>query len=451
MDMIVRLAGEIDCATGPAVQADLLRTVSEHRADVVADLGEVTFLDCAGLGALVAVRVWAAEHGLRFRVTRPAPAVRRLLDAAGPETSELLLSGDGDSSAAAAGDFCPEPQPGTLSGGGDTGHRLEAVSEQLRIADEGIRVQQELIDQLARGRAADRSAVVRIGAALPVPRPDGDESDGTPLARFVLAPRGRSGAASDATLLAAVGAAARLSTVDTDLETALSRLAELAAEGLAPALRVSIVVGPPAEPEITVTTDRAAQVADGEQHRTGSGPSWDAYETGRPVAAATLHSDERWPALRGPAPAGADGVAAVPLVRASAGTAGVLTVYGTAALAEDTQVGRATLFADAAAALLREHSVIAELRLQEAQLREALTSRATIDQAKGILMALHGIDAEAAFAELVRRSQHRNIKLREVARQLVAEASSGASARVRRAWPAPSAVSPAPSAASSSP
>ena len=54
------------------------------------------------------------------------------------------------------------------------------------------------------------------------------------------------------------------------------------------------------------------------------------------------------------------------------------------------------------------------------QLERALDSRAVIDQAKGVLMAVHGVDADAAFAMLVDRSQRTNTKLRAVAEDLLA-------------------------------
>jgi two-component system, response regulator / RNA-binding antiterminator len=53
------------------------------------------------------------------------------------------------------------------------------------------------------------------------------------------------------------------------------------------------------------------------------------------------------------------------------------------------------------------------------QLREALTSRATIDQAKGILMAQHGCSPEEAFGMLVRLSNDTNVRLADVASALV--------------------------------
>jgi AmiR/NasT family two-component response regulator len=48
-----------------------------------------------------------------------------------------------------------------------------------------------------------------------------------------------------------------------------------------------------------------------------------------------------------------------------------------------------------------------------------------IDQAAGIIMAERSCSPEAAFAELRRRSNHGNVKLAEVARELVSEQSSG--------------------------
>ena len=53
------------------------------------------------------------------------------------------------------------------------------------------------------------------------------------------------------------------------------------------------------------------------------------------------------------------------------------------------------------------------------QLETALISRSDIDMAKGALMALHGCDPGEAFARLVDESQRRNIKVRDVAVELL--------------------------------
>lgn len=54
-------------------------------------------------------------------------------------------------------------------------------------------------------------------------------------------------------------------------------------------------------------------------------------------------------------------------------------------------------------------------------LPELYRARATIEQAKGALMLVYGINSEQAFRVLTWRSQETNIKLRTLAQQLVAE------------------------------
>ncbi len=55
--------------------------------------------------------------------------------------------------------------------------------------------------------------------------------------------------------------------------------------------------------------------------------------------------------------------------------------------------------------------------------------RAEIEQAKGALMALFGLDADAAFAALALYSQRANLKVRDVAVQVVAAATAGGADR----------------------
>jgi anti-anti-sigma factor len=527
VERIVRLAGEIDCATRPAVEAQLMQAAAESGAHLIADLHAVSFLDCAGLGGLIAVRLWARERGLSLRVARPSPQVRLLLDAVGPDVLSIVSDGQVTDDRAAG---APEDPPGVPEP--DLTHfadsvdlpdedlvgRLEVTSEELRVVDEELRAQQELIDSLLRERSADRLAGLRLVGALPVPVVETNRAglmltvnpaaavlfrvdaarlrgkpvavtidtadrralrsalarvassggteylsvrvlprDGTPVAvsvaliggtdpaapagpdgrgvsapadpdapavRLVLAPQEADRAAPDSALLSALGSVSLLSAVDGDLRTSLARVAELTVAGIAPAVDVGLVVGSPAAPTMLVTTGELAQAADGEQFQASAGPSWDAYATRRPVTSPDLYEDERWPGLTATTPRRRTGVAALP-IPASAGDSptGVLTLYGTSGLAEPEVLRQATLFADAVSTLLRQHEAVEDLRQQERQLREALSSRAVIDQAKGILMAQYRISGEAAFQELVRRSQHANVKLREVARLLVAQAS----------------------------
>ena len=61
-----------------------------------------------------------------------------------------------------------------------------------------------------------------------------------------------------------------------------------------------------------------------------------------------------------------------------------------------------------------------EQRITEA-LRAITERRAVIEQAKGMLMLIYRLDADQAFAVLRECSQHGNVKLRLLARQIVAD------------------------------
>ncbi|MET8853880.1 ANTAR domain-containing protein [Amycolatopsis sp. NPDC004625] len=61
---------------------------------------------------------------------------------------------------------------------------------------------------------------------------------------------------------------------------------------------------------------------------------------------------------------------------------------------------------------------------ENAQLWAALSSRAVIEQAKGMVMLVRGCCAVEAFAVLVAVSQQTNVKLRDVAAVVVAAGSA---------------------------
>jgi hypothetical protein len=75
----------------------------------------------------------------------------------------------------------------------------------------------------------------------------------------------------------------------------------------------------------------------------------------------------------------------------------------------------ALLLASFAGMALSHTAARTAAELEAAHLREALSSRDVIGQAKGILMQRHGYDADKAFHALSRASQHLNVKLRDVA------------------------------------
>jgi hypothetical protein len=68
-----------------------------------------------------------------------------------------------------------------------------------------------------------------------------------------------------------------------------------------------------------------------------------------------------------------------------------------------------------------ETSFVSRLVARETQAAVAASarSRAVIEQAKGMLMLTYGLDDTLAFSLLTRHSQHHNIRLRDLAAQLV--------------------------------
>ena len=67
-------------------------------------------------------------------------------------------------------------------------------------------------------------------------------------------------------------------------------------------------------------------------------------------------------------------------------------------------------------------STVDRLRTELDGLRQAMASRAVIEQAKGILMAQHRCGPDQAFDLLRRASQHRNVKVSELAQKVRAHA-----------------------------
>jgi anti-anti-sigma factor len=80
----VAVVGDVDMATSPVLRERLISVLRvDDPAVVEVDLTGVTFLDCAGIGALVAARNAALQVGCRLRVCHLQPIVRRILEVAG--------------------------------------------------------------------------------------------------------------------------------------------------------------------------------------------------------------------------------------------------------------------------------------------------------------------------------------------------------------------------------
>jgi anti-anti-sigma factor len=88
--IIVAVSGELDVGTEQPLQRVLLRIMSEHSARIFLDLSGVSFLDCAGLRALLTTRRRAELRGGFVRPIAVSAAVVRIADLTG--VREILVA-----------------------------------------------------------------------------------------------------------------------------------------------------------------------------------------------------------------------------------------------------------------------------------------------------------------------------------------------------------------------
>jgi GAF domain-containing protein len=175
------------------------------------------------------------------------------------------------------------------------------------------------------------------------------------------------------------------------------------------------------------TSDDLAKALDAVQYDIDDGPCLTCLRTAEVVVVDDIAADPRWPAFaRRGRQAGAGSSLSVPLMIDS-NAVGALNLYSREAhgLAAEDQA-RAQQFAAQAAGAVALARRLEEREQIASHLEKALTSRSVIDQALGVIIARTGHDAEHAFKLLRAQSQHTNEKLRDVAAQIVKQASTRA-------------------------
>jgi GAF domain-containing protein len=168
-----------------------------------------------------------------------------------------------------------------------------------------------------------------------------------------------------------------------------------------------------------VSTESLAAEVDTLQRAAGQGPCLDATARGVPVYADDLTIDPRWPVF-GPASAAAGirCVLAFPLLASDAeGVLALSAAYPGAFGATDRAKG--VIFATLADLALAGAQTHEEEDRRADNLNRALVTRELIGRAEGILMERERITSDQAFDILRRASQHLNVKLKEVAEDLV--------------------------------
>ena len=175
------------------------------------------------------------------------------------------------------------------------------------------------------------------------------------------------------------------------------------------------------------TSDVVMKV-DAVQYDLDEGPCVAASEEHQAFEIESMAEEERWPRYTPSAvEAGIGSSVSLPLYGGE-GTSGALNVYSYSERAFDDEDRRvAGEFARRAGVVLANASAFAAQKELAGQLREAVATREAIGKAIGILMEREGIDDEAAFGMLRAASQNSNLKLRDIADELVRRMQTKAS------------------------
>jgi GAF domain-containing protein len=209
---------------------------------------------------------------------------------------------------------------------------------------------------------------------------------------------------------------------DEQLARALRTLVGLAHKTIDGAASCGISVSVSGRSFTAAHSDARTLIVDTEQYEAGDGPCLHSARTGTVVRVDAIDAEKRWPQFA--ASARSENIRsflAAPLHTPDT-RFGSLNLYGEAPSAfTDSDVDIALALTDALSHAVGHYQRFDRLLDQYNGLRLALEHRAPIEQAKGMLMAIHRIDADAAFDMLATRSQHENRKLRDIAADVITD------------------------------
>lgn len=209
-------------------------------------------------------------------------------------------------------------------------------------------------------------------------------------------------------------------TLDKVVESALQQIVELVCAALDSCSMAGVTLLDPTGPHTVAATNEATERVDAFQYEMESGPCLDSYRNQVMHRVDSTDKDERWPEFLELARSeGVRSVLSYPLVVHNDGI-GALNLYGEHENAfdeEDERIGQA--FATHATITLTHARGSWRNGKARQSLERALETRGIIDQAKGILMARTGVDADQAFESLRGASQRSNRKVFDLAQEIV--------------------------------
>ena len=208
---------------------------------------------------------------------------------------------------------------------------------------------------------------------------------------------------------------------DFDVVDLLTLLVDRCVEVLDVSAAGLMLVAPEGDLRLVASSSEAMRVVELFELQSQEGPCLDCYRTGEPVVNQDLAIvNGRWPNFAPVAlEAGFRSVHALPL-RLRGQVIGAVNLFRTdegAMDAVDVLAGQA--LADMATIAILQHRAAVESQVLNEQLNFALNSRILIEQAKGVLAERTGIDMEQAFSRLRNHARNHNLRLVDVAQQVI--------------------------------
>ncbi|MCA1671900.1 MAG: GAF and ANTAR domain-containing protein [Actinobacteria bacterium] len=209
-----------------------------------------------------------------------------------------------------------------------------------------------------------------------------------------------------------------------DITEFLDEVARYAAATIASDLSCGITLDRNGSPVTVASSDSLAGSLDEVQYGHDHGPCLTAMRTGKSVVITDLAQDSRWGNYQSDALAHGIVSALSLALDAGQGVRGALNLYAARpeVFGADRQQRAEGFAAEASRALRLAVRLSDQVRLTR-HLETAMATRSVIDQAIGVIMAQNRCTADDAFDILRRASNHRNIKLRDVAGGLVTRVS----------------------------
>ncbi len=213
----------------------------------------------------------------------------------------------------------------------------------------------------------------------------------------------------------------------TPLTAVMQRVADLAKETVPGVDEASVTVLEGKRARSVAFTGSLAVQLDERQYAVGFGPCVDAALSGQVVRIHdTSAGSEAYPGYSDVARrAGVRSTLSIGLAVPHRAV-GALNLYDLGGRPfDDSSLEVAQVLAGHAAIALVNSLAVESTRELAEQLQRAMASRAVIEQAKGVISAVRGVDPEQAFTLLSRRSQDTNRKLSELAGEVVRSAGEG--------------------------